>query len=314
MESFCGSNTRTNVAKFACDRARLFPNKLTIGGKEFTEEECADEETYKAAKIAATKLDTGNADKLYVINTLLDPNETTEQNRNGAVGEGVPQVLVEGRPAFTYRVEIGQDLFKRLRKFNKQIVPITTYDDGGMDWGAKLSNGKFGGCLAYFFISGNTQQTASTPVSALITVSYLSAKQYNDEAFYVPVELGENEPEGLLDGEFREISNVSNVYKIAFDAPTAQFGKRINLAEKYNAEIVVGLLNARTGATYATTLALTSASYDSALKLLTVTFDSTAFGALASLAKIKLYFDPVADLEAAGIENIEGVPVIITKA
>lgn len=314
MQSFCGKNKRTNVAAFGCDEARKYPNKLGIGGKTFTEDDAVDNDTFYAALIAATKLDTGDDDKLFFINNILDPQDISEANKTGAVGEGVVQDLVEGRPAFTYRVEIGHDLYKRLRKLNKRRVPVFTYDDFGNLWGCKNTDGNFAGCEAIFFISENRQQTSTAPVSALIKISYISAKVYNDEAFYVPVELGELEPAGLIDGYLREISNVSNVYKIAFEIPTASFGKVINLWEKYNAELVAGLFNARTGVDYATTLALTSVAYDSALKCGTVTFDSTAFTALASGAKIKLYLDPVADLEAADIPGIEGVELIITKA
>src|SRR5204862_7863094 len=120
------------------------------------------------------------------------------------------QVLVEGKTGFTYRVEIGQDMFKRLRKFNKRRVKIFTYDDAGNLWGCKNTDGNFAGCEAIFFISGNTQQTSSAPVSALIEIAYVSAKQYNDEAFYAPVELTEFEPAGLLDGFLSKVSSVAN--------------------------------------------------------------------------------------------------------
>lgn len=313
MESFCGSNRRANVARFACDKARTFPNKLILGSKAFTTADAADADTFRAALLAATQLDSGDNDKLYAINVLQDPQDTTEANKTGAVGEGVPQVLVEGRPQFTYRVEIGQDLFKRLRVFNKQIVPIQTVDDSGNDWGAKNADGDFVGCDAYFFISGNTQQTASTPVSATITISYLSARQYNDEAFYIPVELGEFEPGGLLDAVLSAISHSANVWKIAIKAATAQFNGFINIAEKYSGDLDATVFSAFTGATFATSLAITSVAYDATLKAMTVTFDSTAYTALSGGAKIKLILGDVAALVAIDITGIEGVAVIIAK-
>lgn len=313
-ESICGASQRVNVAAFDCDEARKFPKKLIFGGKAFTPSECADADTYRTALIAATKFDSGNANKLFVINNIQDPQEITEANKTGAVGEGPVQVLVEGRPAFTYRVEIGQDLFKRLRKFNKKTINVFTYDDAGNNWGAKDAAGNHVGAKALFFISGNTQQTASTPVSALITISYLSATQYNDEAFYMPVELGEFEPAGLLDVYLRYVSNSANVFKIAVEAPTAQIALVINIAEKYSAELVTALFTAATGATYGTPLTITSVAYDSTLKVLTVTFDSTAYTALANGTKIRLSLVNVAGLEVVDIEGIEGVPVILTKA
>lgn len=314
MQSFCGQNARTNVAPFACDEARKFPNKLLIGDAEFTESQALTDVLMRAAINAAAKLDTGTTGKIFAIHSILNPQDQSAANTEAAVGEGVPIVLVEGKPKFTYNVEIGQDLFKRLRKFNKRTLRIFTYDDAGNLWGVKNSSGKFVGAEAVFFITGNTQQTASAPVSALITISYKSATSYHDDSFYVPVTLDDIEPEGLLDVNLRYVSNASNVYKIAVEAPTAQFANPINIAERYNAELVAGLFNARTGATYATTLAITSVAYDSTLKVMTVTFDSTAYTALgAGTAVIKLYLDPVADLEAADIPGVEGVPVYLDK-
>lgn len=314
MESFCGSNTRTNVAKFACDQARKYPSKIGLGGKAFLAADAADNDTFFAALIAATELDTGNANKLFFINTLLDPADKTPADKEGAVGEGPIQILVEGKPAFTYRVEIGQDLFKRLRKFNKQTLNVFTYDDANNLWGIKDTDGNFAGAPATFFISENRQQTSSAPVSALITISYQSAKQYNDEAFYVPVELTESEPAGLLDGELSIVSHITNVWKINWKAPVAKFADGINLATKYSAEIAAAFFAAFTGApTYGTSLAITSVTYDSTLKCLTVTFDSTAYTALAALTKIRLGGTTVADLVTAGIEGIEIAPVVLTK-
>lgn len=312
-QTFCGANARTNVAPFDCDKARKFPAKIGIGSASYTTVQAATDASMLAALLANAILDDGTAGKQYWIHTLRDPQDQTAANTEGAVGEGVPQVLVEGKPKFQYSVEIGQNLFKRLRKFNKQRIKVMTYDDAGNLWGATDSTGKFVGAEAIFFITGNRQQTASAPVSAQITLSYISAAQYNDEAVYVPVTLGEFEPAGLLDGELRYVSNTTNVYKIAWVAPTASFGKTINLAKIYNAVIVVGMFNARTGLTYATTLAITSVAYDATLEVLTVTFDSTAYTALSAGDKIKLYTDIVSDLVLLGIEGIEGVPVILTK-
>lgn len=312
MESFCGSDKRTNVAAFDCDKARKYPTKLVLGGKAFAAADAVDNDTFHAALTAATQLDTGDANKLFPINVLRDPNDTSTQNVKGKVGEGVEQVLVEGLPGFSYRVEIGQDLFKRLRKFNKRRVKVFTYDDEENLWGCVNTDGKFAGCEAVFFISGNTQQTSSAPVSALIEIGYISAKQYNDESFYVPVVLTEFEPTGLLDGFLTKVSNVANVYKIDFKAPTAAFNQFLNLSKKYNAQLVAGLYNAKTGATYATNLPITSRAYDATLECETITFDSTAYALLAPGAKIKFYLDPVADLVTAGITGVEGVIAILT--
>jgi hypothetical protein len=145
--SFCGSATRTNTGFFDCDEARKIPKKLIIGGYEFTDAELADEDTFKAALIAATKLPYTDETKLFAIHKLEDPQDKTEAPKTGKVGEGPLQYLVEGKPTFEYSVEIGQDLFKRLRKLNKRAVPIFTYDDAKKLWGSEKESGDFGGAM-----------------------------------------------------------------------------------------------------------------------------------------------------------------------
>jgi hypothetical protein len=164
-----------------------------------------------------------------------------------------------------------------------------------------------------FFIFGNTQQTASSPVKATIAISYLDEGEYHDEAFYAKVALKSTEPSGLLDAYLSKVSNASNVYKIDIKAPTAQFGTYINIAKKYSADLIAALFTAKTGATFGTTLAITAVSYDSALECMTVTFDSTAYSALASGAKIKLGLVDPATLDAGDVLGIEGVDVILVK-
>jgi hypothetical protein len=315
MESFCGSNRRVNVRPFACDKARKFPAKLALGAGTLSTSDAADADTATAAITALTQLDTGAANKMYFIHTLRDPQDKSQADKKGAVGEGPEQTLVEGKPGFEYRVEIGMALYKELRKLNKQVIPVMTYDDEDDMWGCVDSNGVFAGCPAIFFISDMRQQTASAPVSALISISYLSAKNYNDEAFYVPMSLGEFEPGGLLDAylSLNAASLTTNVRKIDIKVRTAQFNGYINIVEKYNASIVAGMFTAFTGTTFATSLVITSWAYDATLKSGTLTLDSTAYTALASGAKIKIKFGPVATLAAAGITGIEGVEVIISK-
>lgn len=315
MESFCGSNKRVNVGAFKCDQARKFPLKIALGAGILAPTDAVDDATATAAVKALTQLDHTADNKLFFINVLRDPQYTGDANKEGAVGEGPKQVLVEGKPGYSYSIEIGQDLFKRLRLFNKQVIPIMTYDDAGNLWGCKNSDGNFAGCDAIFFISGNYQQTSTAPVSAKIDIAYLSAQNYNDEAFYVPCTFSELEPAGLLDAvlSLNVNSLTTNVRKIDIKVPTAKFNGFINIAKKYNASIVAGMFTFFTGATFSTSLALTSITYDATNECISATLDSTAYTALASGAKIKGFFGPVATLVAAGITGIEGVEFTFSK-
>lgn len=312
--SVCGNATRTNTGSFDCDEARKIPRKLGIGSKAFDAADTADPVTFKTAIIAASKLPYTDSNKLLFIHKLRDPQDKTSDPTKGKVGDGPEQILLEGLPAFEYSVEIGHDLYKRLRKLNKRRVPIFTYDDSDHWWGMKNASGKLVGPTALFFIYGATQQTTSSPVFAKIAVAYDDANEYHDQAFYATVSLGSNEPEGLLDATLSKVSNATNVYQIDVKAPTPEFEKYINFAEKYSTELASSaLFTAKTGATYSTTLVLTSVAYNATLKCLTITFDSTAYTALNSGDKIKLSMVDPATLDAADVTGIEGVDLIIVK-
>jgi hypothetical protein len=313
VASYCGSARRTNTGAFDCDEARKIPLKLALGGAVFVDADFADDDTFKAAVIAKSKLAHTDEEKLFFIHNILDPQDKTDAPKTGKVGEGPLTYLVEGKPTFEYSVEIGQDLFKRLRKLNKRKINVFTLDDAGKFWGAENTAGDFIGAKALFFIYGNTQQTPSSPVKATIAISYISEKQYHDEAFYAEIELGSEEPEGLVDVDITKVSQSSNVFKLDLKAPTAKKGGFINYAKKYSTQLVVGLFFAKTGATFGTSLALTSVAYDSTLECMTVTTDSTAYGLLASGAKIKFGLVIPPTLDAADVTGIEGVDLIVAK-
>jgi hypothetical protein len=107
---------------------------------------------------------------------------------------------------------------------------------------------------------------------------------------------------------------VSNVYKIGAKVINTQLGADQNLYTKYATELASSSLwEAHTGATFSTTLALTSVAGDSTNKGWTVTADNTAWTALPSGTKIRFRLKDPATLLAAGVRGIEGIPIIVTK-
>jgi hypothetical protein len=149
-----------------------------------------------------------------------------------------------------------------------------------------------------------------------MSISFLDTSEYYDNAVYLDVSgVNMTNVEGLIDATLYEAaSHSTNVYKIGVKIPTSQAGVSINLYDEYADELAVtALWAAYTGATYSTSLTITSVAKDAALKAWTVTFDSTAYTALASGTKIKLNLVSPALLDVGDVPGVEGVAIVVIK-
>lgn len=310
-----------NTGGIACSQAPGVAKKILLGTGSFAKADYASQALFEAALTAAIMLPEGSSGKLYPFPEIKEIENKTEANKEGTLGLGYKETLSEGLPAYNYKVKVGQDQYQKMRKFNGVTIPVYTLDGNGNIWGMVNANGTFSGISASIFVSGNGFGDGNGIVTAVISVSYQSASDFNDSGKYFPMTLGYNEVQGLLDVDLTEISHASNVYKIAATIDTAQLGTTLNMYDDYaDALAVAGLWKAYTGANYATPLTITSVAKDPTVKGWTVTFDSTAFSALSTGAKIKLEFTTPALLDAADISGTSGysagyesVALIITK-
>ena len=117
----------------------------------------------------------------------------------------------------------------------------------------------------------------------------------------------------LIDVPLSYISKASNVYKIGIKIPGSNIVEPYNIYDDFGSAIAGLTFTAFTGATYGTSLAITTVAVDASLKCLTVTFDSTAFGLLSSGASIKLVPPTQSALDGASVTGIELLYVILTK-
>lgn len=313
--SLCG-NVGANTGPILCDISRGVPKVLILGGAEFTPSEYATSEAFKEALLERINLANGDTEKMYPFPEIQNVVNNTEANTTGTTGLGLQLILREGRPAYTFGVLVGTNLEKQLRKFNRQIVPVMVFDDGGNTWGGLTAVKNFKGSNALIYVSAKPYSDGSS-VDTLYTnvsVSFTSLDMVDNAAF-ANTDFNVNELEGLLDATLIENTpNTTNVYHIKPVYQNAQLGGDLPLADKYGADLaVVGLWKAYTGATLSTPLTITSVALNAAAKDYTVTFDSTAYTALAALAKIKLQLDTPANLKAADVVGIESVPLILTK-
>ena len=262
----------------------------------------------------ASLLSRSAAGKLFVFPVVQDVADKSDANKEGSLNQGFKTVLLEGKPAYEFKVFAGQSLVPQLRKFNNQSLRVLMLDNHNRVWGVK-SGVNFIGAQAKIFTGGLKYadgQNVNEGV-ATISVSYLKASELNDDAAFGEV-VSTAGITGLIDAQLTNISHVTNVWKIGAQIATAEIGQTINVADTYSTELAAaGLWVAKTGATYGTTLAITSVAYDAALNCWTVTFDNTAYGLLSSGANIKLNFAAPGVLNAAGVESLEGLEVILTK-
>jgi hypothetical protein len=313
-----------NTGGSNCDPKRGRPVKFVAGGKAFSSSEYADADTFQAALIAAFKLDNGSTSKLFPFPEIAEINPTTPASTTGNLAFGVVKRLIKGKPSYEYMVEIGWAQYQKLLAYDNKIVPVFTFDDGNNVWGYRAAaaayspNTKnFTGELARINIEGSGFENGTDANSgvAKITVSYLSVDDYEKRGTFINLpNLSSGDMVGLKDVLLSEHSaHVSNVYKIKATIPLPKLSGDLNIYDEYGA-ILAGLtFTAFTGATYGTSLAITSIAVDATNKCLTVTFDSTAFAALSSGAKIKLVPPTVPTLDAAGVTGVEIGYIIVTK-
>jgi hypothetical protein len=163
--------------------------------------------------------------------------------------------------------------------------------------------------------SGFENGTEATAGVAKITVSYISVDDFEKRGTYINLpNLSSGDLVGLKDVMLSEPqAHSTNVYKIKATIPLPKLGGDLNIYDEFGAILAAATWTAFTGATFGTSLAITSIAVDATLKALTVTFDTTAFSALAGGAKIKLVPPSVQTLDTAGATGIEIGYIIVTK-
>jgi hypothetical protein len=310
--NLCGS-IGDNTGPVPCDVTRGVPKFPFVSGKVFQPSDYATPTAFATAFKAAVKLATGNTSKMFPFPEIQGSTDKTDANKEGTLGYGFKQVLLEGRPAYEFDVLIGQTQFQKLRKFNRTIAPVFIADDANNLWGVAKSDGTYVGNDAYIFVTGNTFGDGSKNIVAKITLSFVSVSDFHDSSAYYPLSFNPNEVKGLLDAVLSETgAHTSNVYHIAANVLTAKLGTSISLLGDFgtllaSASLWVAKVVA-TGVTHTiTSVAATAAGWD-------VTLDTTQFAALSSGAKITIALADPTTLDAANVTGVENVNALtVTK-
>lgn len=308
-----------NTGGVDCGVKRKRPVKFVVGSKEFTPSDYGTAASLQAAIIAACKQDNGSSGKLYPFPDILEVEELTPEDTFGSLAFGPQKRLQKGIPSYRYRCEVGQDQFQQLLAFDGATLPIFTFDNGSNMWGyldSATENWK--GERAFISVSGNGFENGTDAASGvcIITVSYLSADDFNKRSAFASLpDLSSGDLKGLIDIQPTLFAApVSNAYKLMFKVKAKIVGgDTLNVYDDFGTTLAGLTWSAKTGATYGTTLAITTVAVDATNKVLTFTFDSAAHTALASGAKIKVIAPNVSVLDAADIVGYEIEDIILTK-
>jgi hypothetical protein len=309
----CAQASSGNTRPIACDPKRANIVSVIAGGAIYTPSDYSSMETFKAALLADCKLGSTDSGKLFPFPKVSGVTTDTEANKEFTFGNGAKITTSEGTPSYTLDTFIGTNLQRQLRKFNSQTIPVFIFDDAGNVWGKVDAAGNFSGINATLFTSGGGFGDYNTPSITKIKVAFSSASDFYDSSRFINTDFSVDDIVGLFDATLAKVSNVSSAYKISAKVINTQLGAEKNIYDEYADSLASASLWVATDVATGATITTTSVAKDATLKCWTVTLDATAWGALATGAKVKLELANPTDLATAGVTDIESVAVILTK-
>lgn len=314
--SICGQ-VAANTGSVDCDVVRGVPSSIIVGSGSFTTSDYATSAGFKTAFLQKIKRANTASDKLFPFPVIQGTTDKTVAAKEGTLGYGLVVVLLRSKPGYQFDVLVGSSLEKKLMKFNNKTIPVYVFDDSSNIWGTVDSVGTFKGALYLLTVEPRGFGDAQNAKTTTITISIIDSKDFTENSKFASTDFTTSDLTGLLDAIlFSTAANATNVYHIGAKILTDALNSFVDVhANSVYASGLAAAANwtAKTGATFATTLAITSVTDDPTNGGWTVTFDSTTYTALASGSQIKLNFADPGTLDTAGISGIEGNAIIITK-
>lgn len=309
--------TSANVGYVLGDKTKGVIRNIVIFGDKFSAAQTADTAAIETALVAASLKAKSDAGKLYWLPEVQNFEDRAEQNTTGALNLGPTVMLKEGKPGYEIKVDGNSEFAKEMRKWNNKTVGCFEFDSNRQLWGRQVGT-DFYGYSAKIFVNSMRVASGQAPEEGIVTVtiSFLSATEYGDSSRCLDLsEVDTGLIKTQVDAEFSETAaHVSEVYTMKWLVDLANMGVGYDIADLYETEIDAdagAAFEAFTGATYDTPLTITTISVTNGI--MSVTFDSTEFAALGSGAKIKFNAKAPSVLAAAGIHDVEGVAIILTK-
>ena len=313
MANVCGT-LGANTGKPQCDVALGYIKyPLLTQGREFTESELLDSNSFKTALRAAMLEVRGTANKVYPWPVINEAERTTGDPTTGSMADGLEVTLLDPTPKQTLRNgKVGpaqNQAMCAFNGFNGRFYFVDSFNR--LVYKIKDNNGGKGFALGDLYTTppepGNTAS-----INAVNTrLSFASADEFKLGAI------------GLLQRDFN-VADLINLEDIQIVEKAAQASNVFTIGGKgvySGADIYTAYKTALnntarwvmkrldTGAT----LAATGIATDDTNKGWDLTMDNTVYTGLPSGTKISINIADPATLDAAGVSGIEGVQIIYTK-
>lgn len=314
--SICGG-VLNNTRGIDCDVTRGNPTMIIPGSAIFAPSAYASTATFQTNFQAKIKQSSTAIDKLFPFPVIQGTTDQTEAAKYGNSGYGLKVKLLRSKQAYEFQVLAGSTLEKKLIAADGKIIPLFIFDDQDNLWGKKDTSLNFSGVNYLVGVEPRGFGDAQNAKFTTITISIVDAADFTENAAVADTSFSSSDLQGQLDAILSEVAaHSTNVYKIGAKVPTVVLGQSVDIhaiAAYASTLASSSMWVAKTGATFGTTMTITSVVDDPTDGGWTVTLDSTAYTALASGAQIKLNLVDVATLDAAGVTGIEGTYLILTK-
>jgi hypothetical protein len=311
--SLCGS-IDLNTGAIACDQRRGRPLLLVFGAATLQTTDYADTATSDAFFLAKVKLARLSANKLYPFPVIQGMTDKTEAAKYGSLGYGLQLKLLRSRAGYEFDMIPGTAQEKQMIKLDGQTIPVRIYDSNKIIWGSANTAGVASGINVLVGVEPGGFEDSQNPKTTKVTISFIDGADGCENLFGIPTALLTSDFKGLNDVTLTEKSaHATNVYHIKGEIKSAIAGRTVNLASNFGSTLASSSMWVATVVATGVPHTITSVAVNSAGDGYDITLDTTQFGALSAGDKIDINLAAPSVLDAAGVTEVEGIKVRVTK-
>jgi hypothetical protein len=300
-----------NTGKTAGDVRMGRPKALLLTrGKEFSESDRADSETFEAALLVSMLLSRTSANKVFLMTGFREADRNTAEPNVASLADGYEEVLNESVPKYTFKHTTGTAQAQSMVAFNGWNDQVFVLDDKNILWGVKTSsNGMKGFSVGQLYTTPPDFGGSGSINTAITKISFGSVEEFKSGLVALKLDFNVADLTDIVDVELAEVAAASG-YAFKIGAKTKYAGT--DIYETYaDLLAVVGAWSATLPD--GTSVTIASVAKDATNKGWTVTLASSPVIAAGVKIKINLVDPTALAALATPVEGIEGVYVKVAK-